>query len=88
MRMRECAVHADCAHIREYADADENLIHTIHIVKFAKNTNFLGQKWVQPGSVISSEFPKYHYRSFLLVLSILRNNKTRVQNHNILVNKM
>ena len=31
MRMREYAVHVDCAHIREYADADENLIHIIHI---------------------------------------------------------
>ena len=31
MRMREYAVHADYAHIREYADADENLIHIIHI---------------------------------------------------------
>ena len=33
----EYAVHADCAHMREYADADadadadENLLHTIHI---------------------------------------------------------
>ena len=27
----EYAVHADCAHMREYADADENLIHIIHI---------------------------------------------------------
>ena len=30
MRMREYAVHADYAHIREYADADENLIHINH----------------------------------------------------------
>ena len=30
-RMREFAVHADQAHIREYADADENLIHIIRI---------------------------------------------------------
>ena len=29
--LREYAVHADYAHIREYADADENLIHIIHI---------------------------------------------------------
>ena len=29
--MREYAVHADYAHIREYVDADENLIHIIHI---------------------------------------------------------
>ena len=28
------------------ADADENLIHIIHIWIFAKNGNFLGQKWV------------------------------------------
>ena len=29
----EYAVHADCAHMREYADADadENIIHIIHI---------------------------------------------------------
>ena len=27
----EYAVHADYAHMREYADADENLIHIIHI---------------------------------------------------------
>ena len=31
MRMRESAVHADYAHIREYADADDNLIHVIHM---------------------------------------------------------
>ena len=31
MRMREYAVYADYAHIRKYVDADENLIHTIHI---------------------------------------------------------
>ena len=30
-RMREYAVHADYAHICEYANADENLIHIIHI---------------------------------------------------------
>ena len=30
MRMREYAVNADCAHMCEYADADENLIHIIH----------------------------------------------------------
>ena len=27
MRLRECAVHMDNAHMREYADVDENLIH-------------------------------------------------------------
>ena len=27
----EYAVHADYAHMRKYADADENLIHIIHI---------------------------------------------------------
>ena len=31
MQMREYAAHADYAHICEYADADENLIHIIHI---------------------------------------------------------
>ena len=33
MRMQKYAVHADYAHMREYADADagENLIHIIHI---------------------------------------------------------
>ena len=31
MRMREYAVHADYAHIREYADVVENLIYIIHI---------------------------------------------------------
>ena len=30
MRMRKYAVHADYAHICEYADVDENLIHIIH----------------------------------------------------------
>ena len=30
MRLRECAVHADYAHVREYADAAENLIHINH----------------------------------------------------------
>ena len=29
--MREYAVHADYAHIRKYAEADENLVHIIHI---------------------------------------------------------
>ena len=40
----EYAVHADYSHMRKYADADENLIHIIHIWIFAKNGNFLGQK--------------------------------------------
>jgi len=31
MRMQEYAVYADYAHIHEYTDADENLIHIIHI---------------------------------------------------------
>ena len=31
MRMQEYAVHADYAHICKYVDADENLIHIIHI---------------------------------------------------------
>ena len=31
MQMREYVVHADYAHVREYANADENLIHIIHI---------------------------------------------------------
>ena len=31
MRMWKYAVHADYVHIRENADADENLIHNIHI---------------------------------------------------------
>ena len=31
MRMQEYAVHGDCAHMREYADAGENLIDIIHI---------------------------------------------------------
>ena len=30
-RMQEYAVHADCSHMREYADADENIIHINHI---------------------------------------------------------
>ena len=38
--MQEYAVHADYAHIRKYAYADENLIHIIHIWIFAKNGNF------------------------------------------------
>ena len=44
MRMREYAVHVDYAHIREYADADENLI--IHIKMFAKIAMF----WSKNGS--------------------------------------
>ena len=31
MQTREYAVHADYAHICEYADADVNLIHISHI---------------------------------------------------------
>ena len=31
LRTREYAVHADYAHIRKYADADETLIHINHI---------------------------------------------------------
>ena len=31
MRMQKYAVHADYAHIREYADVVENLIYIIHI---------------------------------------------------------
>ena len=31
LRLREYAFHADYAHICKYADADENLIHIIHI---------------------------------------------------------
>ena len=31
MQMQEYAVHADYVHICEYANADENLIHIIHI---------------------------------------------------------
>ena len=31
MRLQEYAVHADYAHFRKYADADENLIHLVHI---------------------------------------------------------
>ena len=46
MRMQEYAVHADYAHIRDYADADENIIHIIHISIFSKNGNFLVHKWV------------------------------------------
>ena len=41
-----------------------------------------------PGSVINSECPKYHFCSSHLVLSILRNEKKRVQNQNILVKKL
>ena len=31
MWLREYAVHVACAHIREYANEDENLIHINHI---------------------------------------------------------
>ena len=31
MQMREYMVHVDYVHIRDYADADENLIHINHI---------------------------------------------------------
>ena len=34
MRMREYAVNADYSHNREYADADENLIHIRGEVKY------------------------------------------------------
>ena len=41
IRLREYAIHADHAHIREYAD--KNLIHIDHIKIFPKNFHFLGQ---------------------------------------------
>ena len=44
MRMRKYAVHADYAHIPEYADADENLINIMHIEIYAKNGNFYPKK--------------------------------------------
>ena len=43
------AKYADYAHMRNMRNMRmriENLIHIIHILIFAKNGNFLGQKWV------------------------------------------
>ena len=65
--------NADYVHIRKFADADKNLIHIIHIEIFSKNGHFFGPKMGQHCSVFNSDFPKYHYCSSLLVLSILRN---------------
>ena len=45
MQMRKYAVHADYAHIREYADAAENLIHINHIKIFYKHCH--DEKWVK-----------------------------------------
>ena len=74
MRMREYAVHADYAHIREYADADENLIHIIHIMFFAKNGHFLGLKWVSlalfsipSAQIIIFVHPSWFYPSSLRI---------------------
>ena len=39
MRLREYALHADDAHMREYADADENLI---HIYPHTEGKNYTG----------------------------------------------
>ena len=43
MQLREYAVDADYAHIQEYTDADENLIHINHTHILAKNCH-LGAK--------------------------------------------
>ena len=40
MRMRVCAVHEGYAHICKYEDADENLIHIIHIKISMKSVTF------------------------------------------------
>ena len=42
MRLRECAVHMDNAHMREYADADENLIHIYQHTQY-----YRGKKWAK-----------------------------------------
>ena len=56
MRLREYAVHADFGHIREFADADDNLIHINHIEILAKNGNF-GKIWVRNWSrFVAREF--------------------------------
>ena len=79
MQMREYAVHADNGHFHEYAGADENLIHISNISIFAKNGNFLGQKWISLAlfSILSAlniiiVHPSWFYSS-------------SVQNYNILV---
>ena len=76
MQMREYAVHA---HFHEYAGADENFIHIRNISIFAKNGNFLGQKWISLAlfSILSAlniiiGHPSWFYSS-------------SVQNYNILV---
>ena len=51
------AVHADYAHMRDYTEADENLI---HIKKYLPKIAFFGPKMGQPGSVFNSEYPEYH----------------------------
>ena len=67
MQMQEYAVLADYAHIREYVDADENLIHIICIEEYAKKWQFFRPKMGHPRSVFNSE---YHFCSPLLLLSI------------------
>ena len=42
----EYAVHADYAHMQNMRMRMKNLIHIIQIQIFAKNGNFLSQKWV------------------------------------------
>ena len=78
----EYAAHADYAQMREYADADGNLIHIIHIymymclyINICQKWQIFGPKMGQPRSVFNSECPKYHHCSSHLVLSILRNEK-------------
>ena len=44
MRMREYGAHADYAHMREYADADENLIHMNQIQIFAHPMHLRGYR--------------------------------------------
>ena len=56
MRLRECAVHMDNAHMREYADVDENLIH-MHL--FAKYCRILGQKKVCLVSLVLFSIPTF-----------------------------
>ena len=42
MRLRECAVHMDNAYMREYADAEENLIHIYQHTQY-----YRGKKWAK-----------------------------------------
>ena len=61
--MQEYVIDADYAHIHEFADTDENLIHNIHVELFAKRLHFFGPEVGQLIIIVHS----------FLILSIFRN---------------